>query len=434
MLTVDHESHSQHGHHYTRDAIRPIRDIAELARTTMPLSEIASLAIDSFLTAKLRFALTAFGMVVGTASVILVVTIGLTGKQYILDQIQGIGANMVYAFYEGGGSASVSTSQADFLTVNDMRAVRAQVPGIQAASPMLQINDRLPIQGKERDILILGVDPEYRVVRNLLITHGRFFDEEDSQARNKVALVTPKFATKAFGSPMLAIGQTVKISGLPFVVVGVFKERVETFGQSEISDDTILIPYTVGRYFTDSDAVKQLFFSIADSGYVNQATEQIRRVIQSRHRPESTYRVENLTQLIAVAGRTANALTLVLLLISTVTLLVSGVGIMNIMLANVRSRTREIGIRKAVGATTREIRLQFLAEAMFISLGGGVIGIVLGLAAPIGIRLFSDFRVPISGLSVFVAIIVASSVGVLFGTMPATRAAEMDPVESLKYE
>jgi len=157
-------------------------------------------------------------------------------------------------------------------------------------------------------------------------------------------------------------------------------------------------------------------------------------VLQSRHRPESVYRVENLSQLISVADRTADALTVVLLLIATVTLIVSGVGIMNIMLATVTSRTREIGIRKAIGATNWEIKLQFLAEASLISLAGGVIGTVIGLALPLSVRFLTDFRIPISGLSAIIAIGVSSLVGIIFGTVPATRAAQLDPIESLRYE
>ncbi len=162
----------------------------------------------------------------------------------------------------------------------------------------------------------------------------------------------------------------IKLSGLPFTVIGTFRERVDTFGQTEISEDTILVPYTVARYFTNSDEVKQLFFSVSDSNEVPRATRQIREVLQSRHRPESVYRVDNLTQLLSVAAKTANTLTTVLLLISVLTLIVSGVGIMNIMLATVNARTREIGVRKAVGATNAEIRAQFLTEAILISLVG----------------------------------------------------------------
>jgi putative ABC transport system permease protein len=196
----------------------------------------------------------------------------------------------------------------------------------------------------------------------------------------------------------------------------------------------LLIPYTVAQYFTGNEAVNQIFFSLGDSSDVPQATQQIRRVIQSRHRPETVYRVENLTELLDVAAKSANALTLVLLLVAMVTLVVSGVGIMNIMLATVTSRIREIGVRKAVGATNREIRLQFMAEAMFISLSGGILGIIIGLALPLSVRWFTAFRIPISGLSAIIAILVSTIVGVIFGTVPATRAAQLDPVESLRYE
>jgi len=201
-----------------------------------------------------------------------------------------------------------------------------------------------------------------------------------------------------------------------------------------VVDNTMAIPYTVSRYFTDTPTVKQIYFSVADPAMVVSATEQVKRVIQSRHRAESVYNVQNLTQLVTVAERAANALTIVLLLVAAVTLLVSGIGIMNIMLATVSSRIREIGIRKAMGATNREILFQFMSEAILISLIGGIIGIVIGLALPFSIRFLTEYRVPISGLSAIVAIIVSTIVGVIFGTVPATRAAKLDPVESLRYE
>ncbi len=396
--------------------------------------EILAVSIETFRSNKVRFALTALGMVIGTASLILVVTIGLTGKQYILREINAIGANMITANYEGGTIYGNASSN-DFMTLDDLQAIRAQVPGIVAASPMIQLHDQVPVPGgKERDVLILGVSSEYQYVRNLVMPAGRFFDEYDSQSRNKVALLTKPLAIRLFGSEDEAVGQSIKLNGLPFTIIGTFRERVETFGQSEISDDTILIPYTVARYFTDNDAVKNLFFSMSDSERVPAATKEIQAVLQSRHRPESVYKVENLTQLLDVAAKTANALTAVLLLISAVTLVVSGVGIMNIMLATVSSRIREIGVRKAVGATNQEIRLQFLTEAVLISLVGGAVGIVAGLALPVSLRFFTDYRLPISGLSVIIALVVSSMVGVLFGTVPAARAAQLDPVESLRHE
>jgi putative ABC transport system permease protein len=400
----------------------------------LALGEIFSFACETFMSNKIRFALTALGMVIGTASLILVTTIGLTGKQYLLNQIQAIGSNWIYAEYESGGNR-ITTSANDSLTLEDMEAVEHEVDGIVAASPVLPLNDRVSIGGgRERDLQIIGVYPEYEHIRNLVILDGRFFDNEDSQAHNKVGLIGPKLAVQLYGSEQAALGKTVKLSGLPFTIIGIFRERVDTFEQSEVTENTMLIPFTVMRYFQEIPMVKQIFFSAADASFVNPITAQVKRVLQSRHRPESVYSVRNLTQLVAVADKTATAMTMVLLAVSLVVLLVSGIGIMNIMLATVSARIREIGIRKAVGATNREIRFQFLSEAVLISLIGGILGIIIGLAIPFSIRFFTAFRIPISGLSAIIAIVVSSLVGILFGTVPAIRAAQLDPVESLRYE
>ncbi len=403
-------------------------------RFRLGLSEILSFAYDAFSSNKLQFTLTSLAMAVGTASVILVVTIGLTGKQYILRQIQAIGANMIYADYEGGAQRIDSTP--DPMTAEDVMAIREQVPSVVAASPTVALNDRISVGGgKQSDILVLGVDPEYMSVRNLKILAGRFFDSQDSAGRNKVGAITEKLAVKLFTTPLASVGQVIKLSGgLPFTIIGVFKESVDTFGQSEIQEDTMLIPYTVSRFFTPTAAVYQIYFSAASPQDVVPATAAIKRVLQSRHRPESVYSVQNLTQLLTVAGRIADALTVILMLVAFVTLLVSGIGIMNIMLATVTSRIREIGIRKAIGASNREIRFQFLAEAILISLTGGLTGIIAGLALPYSVRFFTDYRFPISGLSAIIAIVVSSIVGIIFGTVPATRASQLDPVESLRYE
>jgi putative ABC transport system permease protein len=297
------------------------------------------------------------------------------------------------------------------------------------------LSERVPFgDGKEREVQILGVYPEYLQVRNLVVLSGRFFDAEDSQAHNKVGLITEKMAQEVYGSTQAAIGKVIKLTGLPFTIIGTFKERVNTFDQSEVVGSTMLIPYTVSRYFTDTPSVKLIYFSMQDPTMVVAGTAQIKKVLQSRHRPESVYDVTDLSELLAVADRSATMLTWMLLLISAVTLLVGGIGIMNIMLSTVTSRIREIGIRKAVGATNREIRFQFLAEAILISLIGGFAGIVIGLAIPYSVRFLTEYRVPINGWSAVIAILVSSLVGVIFGTVPAARAAQLDPVESLRYE
>jgi putative ABC transport system permease protein len=410
------------------------RPQADRGTQSIALREIVMLAIDSFRLNQIRFALTALGMVIGTASLILVVTIGLSGRRYVLTSIQNIGTNLIWAEYAGLSDASIA-SMRDYLTVDDMRAIEQQVPGIQAASPVLNLHQSFPSgAGKERDVLILGVSPEYADIRRLYLVAGRFFDQQDSLAHSKAALVTEKFALTQFGSPDEAIGKTLAISNVPIVIIGVFRESFDTFGQSEIVDETVLIPYTVARYFTGTDAVNQIYFSMTDSGSVPWARQAILKAIKARHRSESVYDVGDLSDVLSMAGKTATAFSIVLLLFSMVTLMVSGVGIMNIMLATVRSRIREIGIRKALGATFREIQLQFLAEAVLISLSGGVVGTVVAMALPFSIAFFTGYRLQVSWLSAVIAILVSCAVGIAFGTFPAVRAARMDPVEALKYE
>lgn len=406
------------------------------ARRTMLLSEILKLAADSFRASKMRFALTALGMVIGTASVILVVTIGMTGKQYVLELIQKIGTNSVELEYNGGGTtAAERVRYNDYLTREDEKAVNAQLPGVMYSSPVLEMHDRINVGGGVvKDTLVLGVSPQYRNIRNLIVTVGRFLDDTDDSAHIKCAVVTDILARERFGSADAAVGQSFEISGIPFTIIGVFKESVDDFGQSELADQTILIPYSVARYFTGTERVNQIYFSMRSMEEVPDAANEIVRIVSSRHRPNSVYKTQTLKQLLTMAAQIANALTAVLVLVAGVTLAVGGVGIMNIMLANVRARIREIGIRKALGATYREIKLQFLVEAVIISLAGGLVGSIVGLAVPLSIRFFTDYSLPISIWSVVIALTAATMVGVIFGTVPATRAAQLDPVEALKYE
>jgi putative ABC transport system permease protein len=406
------------------------------ARRTMVLSEILKIALDSFRASKLRFMLTALGMVIGTASVILVVTIGLTGKEFILNEIQKIGTNEVELEYAGGGATlSENVVYNDFLTRDDEKAVDAQLPGVMYSSPVLEMHDRISFGGGVvKDTLVLGVSPDYRYIRNLLVPYGRFIDETDDQAHINAAVVTETFAKLRYGSEDEAVGREFEITGIPFTIVGVFKESVTDFGQSEIADETIIIPFSVARYHSGTDNLKQIYFSMRSMAEVPDASKEITRIVSARHRPNSVYKTQDLREVLNMAATVSNILTAVLILVAAVTLAVGGVGIMNIMLATVRSRIREIGIRKALGATRREIKLQFLAEAVIISLFGGVVGTLVGLMLPLSVRFFTDYDLPINIWSVIIALAAATGVGVVFGTVPATRAAQLDPVESLKYE
>ena len=408
--------------------------IAGIGRT-IAFGEFISQAFAAFRADRVRATMTALGMVIGTSSLILVVTVALTGKQYVLAQIENIGTNLVWVEYRGLVNAGATATVKDYITFEDMVAVQQQVPEVKAATPVLNLHERISSgSGKEADVLILGVDPNYQQIRRMVVVAGRFLDDTDSEMFNKVCLITQKYAELNYGGPDLALGRTIKVAGVPFVIIGAFRESMETFGRSEIQNDTILIPYTVARRLTGTKAVNQIYFTMFNSESVPQGTTDILRVIKSRHRPESQYNVDNLTDVLQVAENTANAFTLILLLFAVITLIVGGVGIMNIMLATVSTRIREIGIRKAVGATRIEIELQFLTEAVLISLVGGVIGTLLGIAIPFSLRLFTDIYLPVPFLAAVIAIAVSCSVGILFGTLPAKLAAKLDPIESLRYE
>jgi putative ABC transport system permease protein len=406
------------------------------AKSTVSFRETVNLAYDSFRASKTRFLLTMLGMVIGSASIVLVATVGLTGKQYALDTISGLGPNKVEMQYSGGvamGPGNVSSP--DFMTLEDMKAVDEQVPGIIASSPMLEFHDRIAVgNGISKDAMLLGVSPEYKQIRNLKLKAGRFFDGEDAMTHAYVAVIVGPLARELYGSYDAAIGNVISIRGIPFTVIGVFVESIDTFGQSEISEHTLLVPYEVARYFTGSNDLKEIFFSMATPGEVEPAAARITKIIQSRHRATSEYKAQTLTDILNTMRRIADMLTIVLILASTITLIVSGVGIMNSMLANVQSRIKEIGIRKALGATRREIRLQFLTEAVFLSLSGGLVGTAIGLALPYSVSLFTSFSIPTSYLAAVISLVTSVAVGVIFGTLPANRAALLDPVTTLKYE
>lgn len=402
----------------------------------MVFSETLQLALDSFRASKVRSLLTMLGMIIGSASIILVVTIGMKGKEYAIDTISSLGPNLVEMQYSGGATIGPNNaSTPDQMTREDEDAVRDAVPGIAYSSPMLEAHSAISVgEGRTKDALLLGVSPQYKDVRNLAIVAGRFFDDQDAIAHEKVCVLIENFAIALYGSPTEAIGKTFTILGNPFTVIGVAKLRITDFGQSELSDQTALIPYTVARYFTGDDKVKEIFFTMRDPADVTSGAEKITRIIQSRHKPTSVYKAQTLVDVLDAMRRIASALTYVLTAAAFITLVVSGVGIMNSMLANVSARIREIGIRKALGATKREIRMQFLTEAVFISLSGGLIGTVLGLALPLSISFLTPFHIPVSPWSAVIALSTSTLVGVIFGTVPANRAAALDPVETLKYE
>jgi len=284
-------------------------------------------------------------------------------------------------------------------------------------------------------VQVIGTDEFYKPVRNMVVLSGRFLDSSDVALRQKVCLLTDKFAKRLYGSASAALGNVIKIHDLQFTVVGAFKEKVESFGQSELGAETILIPFTVLRYFAAAERVDPMDVQVKSASDVEAVTREIKHILESRHRPGAKYRVQNLAAILEAARKIATILSLVLVLVSAIALVISGIGIMNIMLVTVSERTREIGIRMAVGASRSEIQLQFLTEAVLISLTGGVLGILVGVSLPLSVQLFVDnLRIPVSPASIIIAFSVSCAVGLIFGLLPAHRASRLNPTEALRYE
>ena len=381
-----------------------------------------------------RSLLTGLGMVIGTASVILVVTISLTSRDYILEQVEGVGSNIIFAYFATAGPTS-ATADADYVKMADVEAIRQEMRGeIIAATGVMSNFDQVLIGAKPQDVRVNGTDQDYQAVRNLVISSGRFLDAGDVSRREKVALLTDHLAERMYGSPGAALGRIMRLYGLQFTVIGTFHERVETFGQSEVERDTVVIPITVLRYFTPVERIDPLYVQARSSQEVEHAAVRVQEILEARHRPGAAYRVDTLTSILNAAKNISLILSLVLVLVSAITLVISGIGIMNIMLVTVTERTREIGVRLAVGASARKILFQFLTEAIMVSLSGGLIGILVGVAMPLSVGLFTDIRIPISWVAVAVAFGVSCLVGLIFGILPANRAAHLNPTEALRYE
>ena len=384
---------------------------------------------------RLRTFLTALGLVIGNASVILVVTISLTSTELILEQIRGIGSNVVWAYYEAGNRESDQV-QSDFVNLADVEALRAQLSErIVAATAVMQTNDRIVLDGKEKEVAIQGADEFYPKVRNLVLLNGRFLDAQEVATRAKVAMLTDQMAKELFGSSSAAIAQTLKVKGFQFTVVGVFKEKVSSFGLSELQGRTVLIPISILKYFVRVERIDPVYIQARRAEDVVPLTAEVRRILETRHRPGARYFVDNLGAILETARQIGIVLTILLILVALIALAISGIGIMNIMLVTVTERTREVGLRMAIGASRREVLLQFLMEASLISIGGGLAGMVLGLALPLIGRQFAEgLDIRISWISVAMAFLVSLLVGVTFGFLPARRASALNPTEALRYE
>jgi putative ABC transport system permease protein len=403
----------------------------QTAGSTILWGESLRFVFRSLATEKLKASLTTLAVVIGSAAIVLVVAIGSTGKVYITSLIEGIGANLVYATLNRG----LSTVAEDELTPNDLAAIRRGISSARSVAGTYDIGVTLNIAGKVRNVRMVGVTSDFEKIRNLQITSGRYFDDDEVRSRAKVCLITDHLAQAAF-SLEYAVRHIAKVGDFRCTVIGTFKEGVPTFGRAEIQDSTLLLPFPLVKDITGDNFLQVLYAQAASPQEVPGLTQQVDHLLHSRHRKEAHYSVENLAALLETANKVSLAFRDVLLALSALTLTVAGIGIMNIMFFNVTERTHEIGIRKAVGARTIEIRLQFLLEAFVISFAGALLGVIAALALLLFISVWIETIVPlsISWMAVMVAILVPSGIGLLFGYRPAAEAAKLNPIDALRIE
>ncbi len=396
-------------------------------------NETWTLALEALWTNKVRAFLTMLGVIIGSACIVLVVTIALSGSRYVLSQIEAVGSNLVYARLD------LNTDRAsmleDALTPADMDAAKNIIPGAVTVAGTRDMQSTVVADSIEHNVALVGVTEGFQQIRNLLILRGRFLDGTDIAGRSRVCLITTQLAKMI--SPLSdPIGKNLRVGELSFTVIGVFKERVETFGQSEIQDYSVLIPFPLMKYYLGDGSFNVIYLQEASSEQVIPATKQLASLLRSRHSVRAHYTVNNLSSILQAAQRIGLALTIVLVLIGFIALIVSGIGIMNIMLVTVQERTHEIGIRRAIGARRSEILYQFLIEAFLISGLGAVTGILIAVLIPVAVRplLPGNIRLPIPWESVVLSFVVSCSVGIFFGYLPAERASRLAPTESLRYE
>lgn len=401
--------------------------------------ETWALALQALRANKVRAMLTMLGVIIGSGCIVLVVTVALAGKRYIIGQIEAVGSNLVYAEIIHSGAARPLTL-ADEITPADMQAVRESVPSVVEVAGTSDMTMSISVNGREQPIVLVGVTDGYQKIRNLIILQGRYLDPDDLRTQSKVCLLSEYLANLLFpsGSP---VGKDIAVGELHFTIIGVYKERVSTFGQTEIRPESVIVPFSLIKYYTGTEYLKTLYVQAARPEDVPTTTKQVKQVLESRHRADAQYRVENLAGILEAAHKISLALTILLILVALIALTISGIGIMNIMLVTVTERTREIGIRKAIGARRDAILYQFLTEAVLISGTGAIIGIGIAVSIPVIINFLFRFfpevggvTIPVSWISVFLAFVVSCSTGLLFGYLPASRAANLHPTESLHYE
>ncbi len=403
----------------------------------MLVGETVAVAFQSIRANKLRAGLTMLGIIIGVGAVITMVALGSGAQKSIEDRIAALGANILTVYAGQGFRGGIGFSDKTQLTTDDYEALRRDARLIKAVVPELQGNQQVQFGGQNINTTVLGTTAGYVPMHNYTVPYGRMFSDGDDQARQRYAVLGAAIPEMLGGNPAAMIHQTMLIRGVPFEIIGVLSSK----GASGFSnpDEQIIIPIQTAQFrIYGTKRIRSLSVQVADNVPLESGMVDMERVLRREHkiRPgaDDDFQVRNQQDFLATQQQATQVFTSLLASIAAVSLIVGGIGIMNIMLVSVTERTREIGVRKALGATRLNIMLQFLIEALVLCLTGGAIGILLGVGAAVLLSRLAQWNVLISPTSIVVAFAFSAIIGLFFGIWPARRAASLDPIVALRYE
>ena len=410
----------------------------------MSLFELVRVAFDALRVNMLRSVLTMLGIVIGVSAVIAMVTVGAGAQAQVDRQMQALGSNllMIRSGSRWFGGARTAAGSTESLTVDDTRALKEGIPEIVAAASTNRGSAQVVVGNLNWSTTIYGIDGDYLIARNWEIAQGREFEPREIRNGAKVALLGDTVVKELFGAGSV-VGQAIRIKNVPFTVVGALKAKGQSSGPWD-QDDTVLVPFktaegrVIGKSRSRTGAVRAIYVSVGEARAMDDVQQEIAEILRQRHRigpdQQDTFSIRNMTEMVETRAEAKQTFNMLLAAVASVSLVVGGIGIMNIMLVSVTERTREIGLRMAVGAKERDIMLQFLVEAVTLCLAGGLIGIVVALTVTVGVAEIAGWPVLVQWPIIFIAMAFSAAIGIFFGFYPARKAAAKDPIEALRTE